>query len=685
MLRLWAALLAAAPALAASPSSAEGSCAGGSDEFPATYKSKDYRGCQNKTVSGKTCQKWSAHSPHEHPLDNTPESKGNLGIGDHNYCRNPDDEGTIWCYTTDPETRWEYCQPLVRCGAVECGVPVEQLQCRWPYCHAAECGSIAKADGTPCDDGKPNTRNEQCVEGVCKGDDLCRGVECPAPTVPCRGEPRCELGLCAEPFAPDGTRCDDGNPETLDDMCDYGMCIGYVPCGWHNCSTWTPLCAVPHCDTAAEICTETPLPDGTRCDDGVASTSNDRCSAGECRGTCGGRDDGCVGRLAALGLGDGDCDEDIDCESGLVCGHQNCGNFRDNHGWPSGNEFGWDLTDDCCEYAGSGSKDAFNQAPGDHPACALVSCASQCGRVRPSADDLCECACDQGCLEEGDCCKDYVDACANATGNASAGACSCKGRCGDTFVAPCGCSCDESCYDFGECCDDFDSACWGTGPAAGSPGKWWDPVDERQTCSCEGQCGREHSSCACYCDAVCRRCAESPGNEGWLEAGCEDCCIAPGKDASAVCPIAEADLSNCTCSGWCGDVAACGHCMCDDACTARGDCCPGWADDCPPAVPTGCTCAGSCGRVATCGTCACDATCRESGDCCADFDQACPGGGTAAANAPPPPAPTTPRQPRRRLSRRQPAPQSPWAVIAMALPIAAAAGLLWFCLRSRRR
>ena len=71
---------------------------------------KLYRGCQTETKSGKTCQHWHQQHPHKH--DRFDVNFPGTGLKKHNYCRNPDNETTIWCYTTDPATRWEFCAPL---------------------------------------------------------------------------------------------------------------------------------------------------------------------------------------------------------------------------------------------------------------------------------------------------------------------------------------------------------------------------------------------------------------------------------------------------------------------------------------------------------------------------------------------------------------------------------------------
>jgi hypothetical protein len=79
------------------------------DETLKGKKDMGYRGCQDKTVSGRTCQAWSKQSPHTHP--NKPSKKKGYGLAGNNYCRNPDGKKTIWCYTTDAKKRFELCKP----------------------------------------------------------------------------------------------------------------------------------------------------------------------------------------------------------------------------------------------------------------------------------------------------------------------------------------------------------------------------------------------------------------------------------------------------------------------------------------------------------------------------------------------------------------------------------------------
>ena len=67
-----------------------------------------YRGTLNVSRSGIPCQKWTRQTPHNH--GNRPSDRAGAGLGDHNYCRNPDNEPNgAWCYTTDIDVRWEYC------------------------------------------------------------------------------------------------------------------------------------------------------------------------------------------------------------------------------------------------------------------------------------------------------------------------------------------------------------------------------------------------------------------------------------------------------------------------------------------------------------------------------------------------------------------------------------------------
>ena len=66
-----------------------------------------YSGSTNVTASGRNCQVWAASQPNEHDFTD---------VGEHNRCRNPNgDVAGVWCYTTDPDKKWEHCSVPI-CG-----------------------------------------------------------------------------------------------------------------------------------------------------------------------------------------------------------------------------------------------------------------------------------------------------------------------------------------------------------------------------------------------------------------------------------------------------------------------------------------------------------------------------------------------------------------------------------------
>jgi len=93
----------------------------------------DYRGTISEAggngTAVYTCQNWNAQKPHQHTRD--PDRYSDKGVGNHNHCRNPDGEpgyvtGGAWCYTTDPNVRWAYCNTVPSCAAPEPTDPPSQ-------------------------------------------------------------------------------------------------------------------------------------------------------------------------------------------------------------------------------------------------------------------------------------------------------------------------------------------------------------------------------------------------------------------------------------------------------------------------------------------------------------------------------------------------------------------------------
>ena len=81
-----------------------------------TELGKEYIGRTHVTPSGLDCQRWDSQTPHTHTKNNIDKFPDTQLEDAANFCRNPDDgSGGPWCYTTDPNTRFEYCD-IPACG-----------------------------------------------------------------------------------------------------------------------------------------------------------------------------------------------------------------------------------------------------------------------------------------------------------------------------------------------------------------------------------------------------------------------------------------------------------------------------------------------------------------------------------------------------------------------------------------
>lgn len=190
-------------------------------------------------------------------------------------------------------------------------------------------GILHEGNGEPCDDGDEATIYDWCTEGLCVGKlKICEAGEWALDAGACRlcgdgtawegeglavdDEDVCTEDLCSAGEGVlhwfNGAPCDDGDAETLGDVCSEGQCAGLpVICEaglWQDIGFWCILCnelgtawanegmalddedpcTADICDPATGTRHE-PGNEGGWCFDGTVCTFDDHCEAGLCIGT----------------------------------------------------------------------------------------------------------------------------------------------------------------------------------------------------------------------------------------------------------------------------------------------------------------------------------------------------------------------------------------------------------------
>jgi len=177
------------------------------------------------------------------------------------------------CTDGDPTTLGDQCD-----GAGGCeGTPYACVadQCDDTSVHnGTTCDVVHHPSGTECDDGDPETKDDQCEgAGTCGGTPYgCVPSQCEETSVP-------DGDLCAVTYHDAAFDCDDGDVNTQSDLCDgQGGCLG------------TPYtCEPTQCQATATAdgtgCVIAVAPVGTGCEDGDLTTHLDVCDGfGECAG-----------------------------------------------------------------------------------------------------------------------------------------------------------------------------------------------------------------------------------------------------------------------------------------------------------------------------------------------------------------------------------------------------------------
>uniref|UniRef100_A0A8B9QM30 Hyaluronan binding protein 2 n=1 Tax=Apteryx owenii TaxID=8824 RepID=A0A8B9QM30_APTOW len=70
----------------------------------------EYRGRVNQAANGKTCLHWNSHILLDYSINSFMKDADSYGIGEHNFCRNPDGDEKPWCYIKKKnKVEWDFC------------------------------------------------------------------------------------------------------------------------------------------------------------------------------------------------------------------------------------------------------------------------------------------------------------------------------------------------------------------------------------------------------------------------------------------------------------------------------------------------------------------------------------------------------------------------------------------------
>ena len=383
-----------------------------------------------------------------------------------------------------------------------------------------------------CDNSQWCDGSERCIDGLCASGEP---ADCSHMQTAC-AQASCDeqADLCTSTPLPAGTTCDDGAFCTVDEVCDNaGLCQGTA----RECPSDDP-CLQGVCNEAGGACTLIPLAEGAPCDDGLFCKQAETCQSGVCQGgsprDCSASGTGCV---------DGTCDEEQDdcigenlpdgtgCDDESACTTDEACLAGQCTGTPT----------DCSHLAGPCSQGVCDPADGT---CQAVP--ANDGMV---CDDANACSSSDRC-QEGSCTGTPVD-CSYLDGPCSQGAC--DPMTGTCQVEPAseGSPCDDELF-----CTDGDSCVAGScqGSAKVCPGDSGDtcqqPTCDEDSDQCLITAAPDGSVCddgnACTNDEICT---------GGVCLGTEDCALGCNQgagrcyqldpsnlDPDRLCPTGAPDL-----------------------------------------------------------------------------------------------------------------------------------------------